>query len=129
MRRAARLGATWALASALLAAAVPAVSGETTHVYPVKMTISVDRSEHKIKGTVESDAPSFFCEESTVRLYRVEPGKDKKVNFVKPVYGKWGMRTTSRLSGSKVYAEVSKYHLPDRPVVCLAARTRTVTAP
>jgi hypothetical protein len=129
MRRAAVLGGTILVASALLAVTVPGVSGETTHVYPVKMTIYVDRAEHKIKGTVESDAPSFFCEESMVRLRKVEPGKDEKVNFVKPVYGKWGMRTTSKLSGSKVYAEVSKYHLPQRPVICLAARSRTVTAP
>jgi hypothetical protein len=64
-----------------------------------------------------------------VRLLKVEPGKDKKVNFVKPVYGTWGMRTTAKLSGSRVYAEVSKYHLPDRPVICLGAKSRIVTAP
>jgi hypothetical protein len=129
MRREALLGGVFLLASVVLAAAVPAVSGETTHVYPVTLTIYVDRQEHKIKGTVESDAPASFCEESMVRLLKVEPGEDRKVNFVKPTNGKWGMRTTARLRGSKVYAEVSKYRLPDRPVVCLSARSRTVTVP
>jgi hypothetical protein len=129
MGRAAALGSAFLAASALLAVLVPAVSGETTHTYPVTLTISVDRSEHKIKGTVESESPSTFCIESTIRLVKVEPGKDGTVNSVFPTDGRWGMRTTSRLSGSRVYAEVSRYHLPQRPVVCLAARSRTVTAP
>ena len=34
-----------------------------------------------------------------------------------------------RIRGKRVYAEVLEYHLPSRPVVCLAARSRTVTAP
>jgi len=117
-------------ASASMAAIVPAVSGETTHVYPVQLTISVDRSEQKIKGTVSSEAPSEFCEESAVRLMKVEPGKDRKVSSVRPgSFGKWGITVSSKLSGSKVYAAVLKYHLPQRPVICLAARSRSVTAP
>ncbi len=129
MRRSARLGATFLASVAVLAAAVPAVSGETTHTYPVKLTIYVDRAEHKVKGTVESEAPSTFCTESTVRVMKVEPGKDKKIAAVFPGADLWGVRTSPRLKGSKVYAETLSYHLPSRPVVCLAARSRTVTAP
>jgi hypothetical protein len=125
-----RLGPLALVAVAVSAFAAPAVSGETTHFYPVQLTISVERSASKIKGTVSSEAPSQFCEESMIRLMKVEPGKDKKVNSVWPgTFGQWGMRTTSRLSGSKVYAEVLKYHLPQRPVICEAAKSKVVTAP
>src|SRR5262249_6393730 len=118
------------LAVALLAIAAPAVSGQTTHVYKVQLSIYVDRAEHKIKGQVKSDGPSFFCEESSVRLMKEEPGKDRKVATYRPVFlGKSGFRSPPRLRGSRVYVEVLKSPLPQRPVVCLAARSRTVTAP
>ncbi len=114
----------------LSAVLVPAVSAGKTHVYPVKLTISVERSAHKIKGTVSSEAPAQFCEESMIRLMKVEPGKDKKVNSVFPgMFGQWGMTISSRLSGSKVYAEVLRYHLPQRPVICEGAKSPIVTAP
>ena len=50
-------GATFLASVAVLAAAVPAVSGETTHTYAVTLTIEVDRAEHKVKGMVESPRP------------------------------------------------------------------------
>src|SRR5262249_54219444 len=114
----------------LLAVMLPAASAGKTHIYKVQISISVDRSENKIKGEVSSEAPSAFCEESTVRLLEVGPGKDKKVATSRPVYfGKFGFRITPRLRGSKVYAEVLRYHLPQRPVICVAARSRALTVP
>jgi hypothetical protein len=130
MKRWRLLGAAILVASAFLAVAIPSVSAKKTHAYEVHLSIYVDRAEHKIKGMVSYEGPSFFCEESNIRLVKVAPGKDEKVSEVKPgMFGKWGFRTTSRLSGSRVYAEVLKYHLPQRPVICLGARSRTVTAP
>jgi hypothetical protein len=129
MRRVPLAGAVLALV-ALLAVLVPTASSGKTHIYKVQLSIYVDRSEHKIKGQVSSEGPSFFCEESAVRLMKVEPGQDRKVATYKPIFlGKFGFRSTPRLRGSQVYVEVLKYHLPQRPVVCLAARSRTVTAP
>jgi hypothetical protein len=117
------------VAAAVLAVAGPA-SGGTTHTYPVTLTIEVDRAAHRISGTVASDAPAQFCEESTVRIREVMPGRDKVVAFLTPSdLSTWGMRSWKSLRGARVYAEVSTYTLPSRPVVCLGARSRTVTAP
>jgi hypothetical protein len=128
MRRATQLGL--AIASiAVLCGAVPVASGETTHTYPVALTISVDRAAHKISGTIVTDAPSEFCEISTVRVRRVTPGKDKVVAGIPPYGGEWRMKSPPALRGERIYAEVLSYHLPSRPVVCLGARSRTVTAP
>jgi hypothetical protein len=122
-------GAVLAL-TVVLAIIVPAVSSGKTHIYPVQLKIEADRSEHKIKGEVSSEAPASFCEESAVRLMEVEPGKDRKVASYKPFFlGRFGFRSTPKLRGSQVYVEVLRYHLPQRPVICLAARSRTVTAP
>jgi hypothetical protein len=107
----------------------PAASGETTHTYPVALTISVDRAAHKISGTIVTEAPSEFCEISTIRVRRVMPGKDAVVAGITPYAGEWRMKSPSALRGERIYAEVSTYHLPSRPVVCLGARSRTVTAP
>src|ERR1044071_5990194 len=88
MRRAAQLGL--AIASiAAVCGAVPVASGETTHTYPVALTISVDRAVHKISGTIVTDAPSEFCEISTVRVRRVMPGHDKVVAGIPPSRGGW----------------------------------------
>jgi hypothetical protein len=57
------------------------------------------------------------------------PGKDKVAALLTPVYGEFHMKTPAKLRGERVYAEVLAYHLPSRPVVCLGARSRTVTAP
>jgi hypothetical protein len=129
MKRSALPGVAFLLAFALLAAA-PGVSGQATHVYSVILTISVDRAEHKVKGTISSpDAPSEFCDQGGVRLMLVQPGKDKKINSVKPGADKWGFGTTAKLRGERVYAEVLEYEIPGRPVICKGAKSRIVTAP
>jgi hypothetical protein len=106
-----------------------AASGETTHTYPVALTISVDRPGHLINGTIITDAPSEFCESSSVRIVRPTPGKDEVITTVTPYAGEFHASSPKRIRGKRVYAEVLSYHLPSRPVVCLAARSRTVTAP
>lgn len=118
------------LSTAIVLAAVPVALAETTHVYPVTLTISVDRPAHQIDVSVSSDAPAQFCEMSMIRIRRAMPGKDKTVARAFPNdFGEWHMKSPPALSGERVYAEVSGYHLPSRPVECLAARSRTVTAP
>jgi len=114
---------------AAIFALTPAASGETTHVYAVTLTIAVDRTAHKISGTVASEAPGQFCELSTVRIRKAMPGHDDLVARLTPYGNQWGMRSPAALRGERVYAEVSPYHLPSRPVECLGARSRTVTAP
>jgi hypothetical protein len=123
-----RLAVLVASIAAILATTATA-SGETTHTYPVTLTISVDRAAHKIGGAIVTDAPSEFCDSSTVRVAQAMPGKDKVVARVFPVYGEWGLKSFPALKGKRIYAEVLAYHLPQRPVECLAARSRTVTAP
>ncbi len=123
-----QLGAVIASIAAILVV-VTAASGETTHTYPVTLTISVDRAAHKISGTIVTDAPSEFCEISTIRVRREMPGHDKVVTGIPPYGGEWRMKSPPALRGARIYAEVSTYHLPNRPVVCLGARSRTVTAP
>jgi hypothetical protein len=123
-----QLGVCVAFIAAILALA-PAASGETTHVYAVTLTISVDRAAHKINGAVSSEAPGQFCELSTVRIRRAMPGQDKVVARLAPYGNEWHMKSPPALRGARVYAEVSAYHLPSRPVECLGALSRTVTAP
>ena len=89
---------------------VTTASGETTHTYPVSLTISADRTGHLIN-------------------VQVLPGKDDLVKAVTPYAGEFHASSPKRIRGKRVYAEVLSYHLPSRPVVCLAARSRTVTAP
>jgi hypothetical protein len=108
---------------------VPAASGETTHTYPVSLTISVDRPGHLINGTIVTDAPSEFCDSSSIRIVQPLPGKDEVIKTVTPYAGEFHASSPKRIHGKRVYAEVLSYHLPSRPVVCLAARSRTVTAP
>jgi hypothetical protein len=127
MGKGALLAALVALIAAVLA--ITPASGETTHTYAVTLTIAVDRAAHKISGTIVSDAPGQFCELSTVRVRKAVPGHDDVVAYLTPYANKWGMRVRPALSGARVYAEVSGYHLPSRPVECLEARSRTVTAP
>ena len=122
------------LAAALATVIAPAASGRRTHTYQVVLSIAVDRSAHEISGTVttEPQAPSHFCEQATVRLMRQAPGGDQVVAHIRPnvfFESKWKFKSHSSLRGARVYAEVSAYHLPDRPIECLAARSRTVTAP
>jgi hypothetical protein len=113
----------------MVLAGVPVASGESTHTYAVTLTIGVDRAAGKLSGTIESDAPSEFCDSSTVRVRQAMPGKDKVVARVFPTYSAWRLKSFPALRGKRVYAEVLTYHLPERPVVCLGARSRTVTAP
>ena len=110
-------------------AIAPAASGETTHVFAVTLTISVDRGAHRISGTIVTDAPSEFCDSSGVRVRQAMPGHDRVVAHVFPEASEWRMKSPPTLSGMRVYAEVLSYHLPSRPVECLGARSRTVTAP
>jgi hypothetical protein len=125
MRGARPLAALAASAATILAGA----SGETTHTYAVTLTISVDRAAGKLNGTIVTDAPSEFCDSSTVRVRTISPGNDRVIARVRPVYGEWHLRSFPALRGKRVYAEVLAYHLPERPVECLGARSRTVTAP
>jgi hypothetical protein len=76
-----------------------------------------------------ADAPSEFCDSSTVRIRRVMPGRDRVMARVSPYAGEWHLRSWPALKGKRVYADVLEYHLPQRPVVCLGARSRTVRAP
>lgn len=117
------------IASVAAILATSTASGETIHTYAVTLTISVDRAAHKLGGTIVSDAPSEFCDSSTVRVMEVVPGKDKVVARVFPEASEWGLKSFPALKGKRVYAEVLAYHLPQRPVECLAARSRAVTAP
>ena len=113
-------------AGLLLAASA---SGETTHTFSVTLTIGGDRAAHRLSGKVESDAPSEFCDDSTVRIMGAMPGKDKVLAHVQPTYSEWHLKSFPAIAGRRVYAEVLQYHLPSRPVICLGARSRTVTAP
>ena len=119
------------LFAALLAAAsiVAPAAGETTHTYPVSLTISVDRPGHLINGTIVTEAPSVFCESSSIRIVRPLPGKDEVVKTVTPYGGEYHASSPRRIRNKRVYAEVLAYHLPSRPVVCLGARSRSVIAP
>lgn len=120
------LVAAAAVAALLLAAYATAT---TTHTYPVTLTIKANKPEKKIEGDVTSPAPSEFCTTSTVRILHPKRGKDDLVATVHPVYSHWSFRIRPRRSGDRLYAQTLQYHLPNRPVVCLAARSRTVTAP
>lgn len=123
-----RLLASVVVSAGLLLLACVAAA-EETHVYPVSLTVSVDRSEAKLNGTIVTDAPSEFCDSSTVRVLVVTPGKDAVVGRLYPSAGEFHMKSTPKLRGKRVYAEVLAYHLPSRPVECLAARSRAVTMP
>ena len=114
---------------AVVVPVLPAASGETTHTYAVSLTISVDRPGRLINGTIVTDAPSEFCESSSIRIVRPMPGKDEKIKTVTPYAGEYHASSPKRIRNKRVYAEVLSYHLPGRPVVCLAARSRTVIAP
>jgi hypothetical protein len=121
---------TFLVALPLLAGAAPGVSGETTHVFSVTLTIYVDRAEHRVKGTITSpDAPSEFCDRAMIRLMQVKPGKDKKANSDWPTDGRWGFKIKAGLRGERVYAEVLGYKIPGRPVICKGAKSRIVSAP
>ncbi len=125
------LGLLAALVACLLAVpgALVVASAETTHTYPVTLTISVDRTAGQLSGAILTDAPSEFCDSSAVRIREVTPGRDRVVARLFPEAAEWRMKSTAALRGARVYAEVLAYHLPQRPVECLAARSRTVTAP
>lgn len=128
------VGALLCLAVAPATVLVPAASARRTHTYQVVLSIAVDRSAHEISGTVttEPEAPSHFCEQATVRVMRQAPGQDEAVAHIRPhvfFESTWKFKVHGSLRGARLYAEVSAYHLPDRPIECLAARSRTVTAP
>jgi hypothetical protein len=129
MRRARLLGAAVAASASLAVGVVSAATGSGIHVFPVSLTISADRPAGELKGEVNTDAPSEFCDSSTLRIVRQMPGNDEVVARVRPYIGKWHIESPPRIRGDRVYAEVLRYHLPERPVICLAARSRTVTAP
>jgi len=124
-----RLLVTLVVFLAAVTVIAPAASGEETHVYSVSLTIAVDRAAHKLGGSILTEAPSEFCESSTVRVRKATPGKDDIAGRIFPVAGEWHFRSPKALRGERVYAEVLPYHLPSRPVECLGARSRTVTAP
>jgi hypothetical protein len=122
-------GALAVLALLLLALAAKAPA-ETTHTFPVTVTIAVDRPAGLLSGSVESEAPSEFCDGATVRVMLSLPGRDRVAARVSPNdFSEWHLKSFPALAGRRVYAEVLQYHLPSRPVVCLGARSRTVTAP
>jgi len=83
----------------------------------------------KINGTIVTDAPSEFCDSSSVSRPHRDAGKDEIVARLDPYYSEYHMKSPPALRGKRVYAEVLAYHLPARPVECLGARSRTVVAP
>jgi hypothetical protein len=116
------------LIAALLIAS--AAGGETTHTYPVTVTIRAERAAHRLSGEVSSPAPSEFCTTSAVRVMRVARGKDTLVGRLEPnALSEWHMKSRKALRGARVYAETLPYHLPSRPVVCERGRSRAVRAP
>ncbi|HWM55777.1 MAG TPA: hypothetical protein VNO20_10360 [Solirubrobacterales bacterium] len=121
--------ATLIATCATLVAAVPAASADVIHTYAVTLSISVDRAAGKLSGAISSDAPSEFCDSSTVRVRQAMPGKDKVVARVFPTNGEWRLKSFPAIRGKRVYAEVLTYELPQRPVMCLGAHSRAVTAP
>ncbi len=124
-----RLSASIVALTGLVLMVGPTAAAETTHVYPVSVAISVDRAAAKINGTISTEAPSEFCESSTIRVLAVTPGKDELVARLTPYGGEFHIKSTPKLRGERVYAEVLAYHLPSRPVECLGARSRAVTMP
>lgn len=122
-----------AVLTALTIVVAPA-SGRRTHTYQVVISISVDRSARLLTGEVTSEpqAPSFFCEASSVRIVEEQPGKDRVVARVRPDLerlAEWRFTVPAALKGARLHAETSAYHLPQRPIECLAGRSRSVTAP
>lgn len=115
-----------AILAAVLATGAWAAS---THFFKVRLSIKANETSRSIGGEVLSKAPSEFCNESKLRIRQVLPGKNQVVAKVKPVRGIWHFDVPHKLSGKRLYAEVSGYHLPSRPVVCRAARSHVVTAP
>jgi hypothetical protein len=115
---------------AALALAIPLhVSGETTHVYAVSLTIAANPATGKIDGTIVTEAPSEFCDSSTIRVREAMRGKDRVIARIPPYGGEWHLKPPPALSGKRIYAEVSKYHLPSRPVICLEARSPAIRVP
>lgn len=119
---------------AALTVVVASASGRRTHTYQVLISISVDRSARLLTGKVTSEpqAPSFFCEASSVRIVEEQPGEDKVVARVRPNLerlAEWRFALPPTLKGARLHAETSAYHLPQRPIECLAGRSRTVGAP
>jgi hypothetical protein len=125
-----RLRFLLAVASIASFGLVQAATAGQTHTYSVTLTIKVEnRAQHKIGGRIISDAPSTFCSESSVRIRRVKRGRDPVIGLVfKPSNEEWHIKLP-RHKGERAYAEVSTYHLPQRPVRCLGDRSRTITLP
>jgi hypothetical protein len=125
------LGRSAAFAAVLGSLAlIPTLASGGTHDYPVTVTIQVDRPQHLVKGEVISDAPASFCTQATVRVRRVASGHDPVLARKFPNdLAQWRYKVPARLAGKRLYAEVSTYNLPSRPVTCLGDRSRTVTAP
>ena len=72
----------------------------------------------------------MFCESSSIRIVLPVPGKDEVIKAVTPDAGEFHASSPKRIRNKRVYAEVlSNITWPSRPVVCLGARSRTVTAP
>ena len=115
-------------AAAILVLAV-AATATTTHTYPVQITIVAKSGPKRIEGDLYSTAPSEFCTSSTVRILHPQRGKDEVVARVQPIYSHWSFKIKPKRSGERLYAQTLKYHLPSRPVVCEAGRSRAVTAP
>lgn len=117
------------LALLALAGAGSALAGQQ-HTYSTTVTIKVlDRATHKVGGKVLSDAPSTFCTDTTVRVRRPRPGRDAVVARVfTNDFDAWRVKLPG-LKGKRVYAEVLKHNLPERPVTCLGDRSRAITVP
>lgn len=130
--RAAHLIAPLGLSAVLVVAAV-AIAGAShggNHTFPVTVTIKPDREARIVEAQAHSDAPAQFCEQASIRIRHAKRGRDKVLfsNFMND-FGAVKWHVPPRHKGKRVYAQVSKYDLPSRPITCLGDRSRIIRAP
>lgn len=116
--------------SAVAAVGIATASHGGNHTFPVTVTIKADREARIIEATAYSDAPAQFCEQASIRIRQSMRGRDMVLfrDFMND-FGAIKWHVPPRHKGKRVYAEVSKYDLPSRPITCLDDRSRTINAP
>jgi hypothetical protein len=147
------MGAVLAMAVVVVSMGGPASAGHydcprefpqpgKTYTVKVMMTINPRLQGGKLTGTVdETCGPNGLtagyyrhtCQEAGgITIKRAQRGRDKTVGkiFSYPRSDSSGRNIWSmqgqRLKGDRVYAKRAGYRLPNKPVYCTAARTRTV---
>lgn len=116
--------------AAVAAVGIAAASHGGNHTFPVTVTIKPDREARIVEATAHSDAPAQFCEQASIRIRHSKPGRDETLfrDFMDD-FGAIHWHVPPRHKGKRVYAEVSKYDLPSRPITCLDDRSRIINAP